>query len=1220
MGHALGERLHASGVRTAIVEQGVTFRRLKNGGYELPVDDPSGTVALFAALDADGARPRGIVHCWTLDAGEPDSVEPDDLLRTQRTGVGSALALVRALAALRGSLPELCFVTAGAQQTDCAPQPLAMTQTPMWGFGRVITKEQPGLRTRLIDLSAERSAADLDALARELIAGEWEDELSLRDDRRHVRRLHRVSRGGDSLREPVRAPVPGEGYRAEVANAGALESLALRRVARRPPGPGEVEIAVAAAGLNFRDVMIAMGLYPTIAGEASFGRGLLGLDVAGTVTACGADVTGLAVGDEVIGIAAGTFGSYVTTPAAVVTRRPSMLSTTQGAGIPSVFVTAWYSLRHLARLQPGERVLIHSATGGVGLAAIQVSRDAGAEIFATAGSAEKRRYLASLGIEHVMDSRSLAFADEVMARTGGEGVDVVLNSLAGDAIARGIGVLRGYGRFVEIGKRDIFQDSRIGLLAFRKNLSFFGVDVDRLSLDRPEVAQAMLRDVVDRFEHGIFTALPEEVFPVSRVEDAMRFMAQAKHVGKVVLSMDDPEIAIAPSSEAGSLFRSDATYLITGGLGGFGLAVAGWMSREGARHFVLTGRGGAKGTAEEGVRLLRERGVRVEVMRADVAHADDVRRVLRKLRATMPPLRGVVHAAMVLDDAPLVELDRERLDRVMAPKMTGAWHLHRETLGDPLDCFIMFSSLTAMFGNPLQANYAAANAFLDALASHRRALGRPGLAINWGPLSSVGYVSRHRDVADYLERQGYHSFTPAQAFDVLGTLIRRDATHVMAARIDWSRWAESSPTAAASAMLRHFAPVAGETDARRGDESSLRTELLAASVIERRERVVQFLRLKVGKVLGISPSKLDGDRALTELGFDSLIAVELMTVLRVELGVELAAVKLLQGVSIAGLTTLVLEQLDGAVGPTAVAVSAPSARRAVDVVDARVESVEVAPPQALGPPPNSEVTASNLSAHNGNGAHRTDSILTTHTAAPALRDTLAAPRGFPATSRYATLDYAHWTAGQRAIRGAVSVAMRALTRMHVEGLEHLPRTGGCLLAINHLSMADTPVVLSLLPRRTIMFASEHLRDSAFMNWFLSDLGDAIYVRRGEGDTAALASGLAVLRGGGMLGLGPEGTRSANGLQRGHTGIAYLATQASVPVVPLAAWGQEKIPRHLRSLRRAPINVRIGAPLRFSDDAPDAARLRACTDQVMMAIAAMLPVEYRGVYAEPSIRK
>ena len=1220
----LADRLSAAGVRTTVIEQGSAFRRKENGGYELPIEDESAATALFAALDVDGVRPRGIVHCWALDTAPPESVAPDDLLETQRIGVGSALALVQALVARGGALPELWFVTAGAQQTERAGDPIATTQAPMWGFARVLMKDQPDLRTRLIDLGAERESSAVDALAREVITGEWETEVLLRAGKRRTRKLHRVTRADASFREPLHAPIPGEGYRAEVATAGALETLALRRVERRAPARGEVEIAVSAAGINFRDVMLAMGLYPSIEGEASFGRGLLGLDCAGTVTACGEGVTNLNVGDDVVGIAAGSFAAYVTTPAALVVRRPPMLSVTQGASIPSVFVTAYYSLHHLARIQPGERVLIHSASGGLGLAAIQVAREAGAEIFATAGSADKRGYLAALGIKHVMDSRSLAFADEVMERTRGEGVDVVLNSLAGDAIARGIGVLRGYGRFIEVGKRDIFQDSRIGLLAFRKNLSFFGVDVDLLGLERPELARSILAEVVARFERGIYTALPEEAFPVSRVEDAMRFMAQAKHIGKVVLSMDDEAIAIAPSNTEGTLFRADGTYLITGGLGGFGLAVAEWMAREGAGHLLLTGRSGAIGDAEDRVRLLRERGVRVEVRRADIGRANDVRGLLADLRATMPPLRGIVHAAMVLDDAPLVELDRERLDRVMAPKMKGAWHLHRETLDDPLDCFVLFSSSSSMFGSSLQANYAAANAFLDALAHHRRTLGRPALAINWGPLSEVGYVSRHRDVAEYLERLGYGAFTAAQAFDVLGTLLRRDATQLMAARMDWPRWALSSPTAAASSMLSHFAPASGEGSAQRSERGGaggvLRAALLAIPDGERRERVILFLREKVGKVLGLSPSKLDVERALTELGFDSLMAVELMTVLRVEAGVELAAVKLLQGVSISGLATLVLEQIGAAAEgtPGSERTDAASGDGAL-VVTAEagmgMEEPFVDATSSRGAPRNSEATTLPAASHNGNGAHGSDSLLTTHTAAPALRNTLSSPHGFPTTSRYATLDYSRWTRAQRAVRAAVSVAVKALANVHVEGLENLPRTGGCLLAINHLSMADTPVVLSVLPRRTIMFASEHLRSSFFMNWLMSDMGDTIFIKRGEGDTDALADGLAVLRAGGMLGLGPEGTRSPAGLARAHTGIAYLATQAGVPVVPLAAWGQEKMPAHWRSMRRAPISVRIGAPLRFADTAPDGARLRACTDQVMASIAAMLPAEYRGVYGE-----
>ena len=416
-------------------------------------------------------------------------------------------------------------------------------------------------------------------------------------------------------------------------------------------------------------------------------------------------------------------------------------------------------------------------------------------------------------------------------------------------------------------------------------------------------------------------------------------------------------------------------------------------------------------------------------------------------------------------------------------------------------------------------------------------------------------------------------------------LLRRDVTQLMAARIDWARWADSSPTAAASAMLRHFAPAAGASAAQRGVSGSLRATIIAAPGGEQHGLVVAFLREKVGKVLGLSPSKLDAERSLTEYGLDSLIAVELMTMLRMELGVELAAVKLLQGISVAGLTALVLEQI----GASGAAVTT-----AVNPVAAIVVEEGLAADRAIEPPQQAPAEMQAVS----------------------VLPLVPAPQHTNGTSVYSTLDYARWTTGQRAVRGVVSAVMRTFTKLDVEGLEHLPLTGGCLLAINHVSMADVPVVLSVLPRRTIMFASDHLRNSAFMDWFLHDMGDAIYVRRGEGDTEALANGLAVLRAGGLLGLGPEGTRSHDGsLARGQTGIAYLATQANVPVVPLAAWGQENIASNLKRMRRPPISVRIGAPIHFAEQAPSTTRLREYTDQVMQSIASMLPPEYRGVYSD-----
>jgi NADPH:quinone reductase-like Zn-dependent oxidoreductase len=327
---------------------------------------------------------------------------------------------------------------------------------------------------------------------------------------------------------------PATPYRLSIAAAalGILENLELRPVERRTPGPGEVEIRVRAAALNFIDVLKAMGLYPGQDPDEP----VLGLECSGEITAGGASVERLRVGDPVLAAAAGAFGSHVVTPAAFVARKPAFLAHEQAAGLPMAFMTAHYALHHLARVRRGERVLIHSAAGGTGLAAVQLALHAGAEVFATAGSPTKRAYLAERGVTHVMESRNLAFADAVLARTGGDGVDIVLNSLTGDAIARGLGVLGPYGRFVEIGKRDIYQGKTIPLAPFRKSLSYFAVDLAGMVRERPALYATLLAEVMELVEARAVAGLPATVFPMARVVDAFHAMAQAKHVGKIVVS------------------------------------------------------------------------------------------------------------------------------------------------------------------------------------------------------------------------------------------------------------------------------------------------------------------------------------------------------------------------------------------------------------------------------------------------------------------------------------------------------------------------------------------------------------------------------------------------------------------------------------------------------------------------------------------------------------
>jgi 1-acyl-sn-glycerol-3-phosphate acyltransferase len=1193
-GLGVGRQVAARLPGCAVLTSGERFERTGAEVFTCRPSSADDLTAVFDALEAGGRAVRNVMHLQSLDVVEAETA--DALLASQRVSCGPALALVRALAG-RAQPPQLWLVTAGAQESASGAAPVRLGQSSLWGLGRVIMREHPELRCRLIDLSASPVETEIDALAREMSIADHEEEVAFRDGARFARRLHRVAAGGQGPIAESRQPLAGERWSAHIGTPGALQTLEFRHRLESSPGPDQVEVRISAASINFRDVMVAMGTIPGLEQETSFGSRQLGLDASGTISACGSEAGRFRPGDAVMGIVPGAFGSSGITSEALLTLKPATLDFEQASAVPCAFVTAHYALNVLAQLRSGERVLIHSATGGVGLAAIQFAKDAGAEIFATAGSPDKCAYLRSLGIRHVMDSRSTAFADEILRATGGEGVDVVLNSLAGEALSAGLRILRPFGRFLEIGKRDIYEDGQIGLLPFRKNLSLHAIDLDRLCVERPDFVGTLLREVGDRFESGSLQPLPQRVWPISEVEKALRFMAQARHMGKIVLSIDDPAVALAGARVRVPLFKADGTYLISGGLGGFGLAVAERLLGGGAGAVALVGRRPPSTEVEQRLEELRRKtGARVDALQGDVASASDVARILHTVRTGMPPLRGVVHAAMVLDDGRLDQMEWPQFERVLAPKIGGAWNLHTQTRTDALDLFVMFSSIAALLGNPLQGNYAAANAYLDALAHHRRALGVPGLSVAWGVLSGVGYVAGRPELSDYLARQGYLAFSPAQAFGVLEDALRDERATIMAARMDWTRWAVASPTAATSPRFRRFAArVSAEgTGAGQGTRSAMAVDL--SDPATRRQRLDEYLRGKIARVLGASPASIEPDRALTEMGLDSLIAVELMTALRIDIGLELPVVKLLQGISMNGLASLALDQMPDATAAVAQPVAMPHAdplpvpvpaRPAPAPVQGIVEAVrEVEPARDTARPPDSGTLAEE----------------------PATRDD-------PQPTQVSGTAQTNWSTGQRFVRGGLTAAFRATTDLSVEGLGWLPAHGPAVLAVNHLSSMDVPLALAVLPRPVIMLAKDDLRRSRLLDWLLSDIGRAIYVRRGEGDHEALDQALAVLRSGGIVALGPEGRRSPGGLTQGHTGVGYLAARAGVPVVPMAAWGQERLGHSWRRLHRAPIRVRFGPPITFAGSTPSGRELREYSDAVMRAIAAQLPIEYRGIYGE-----
>ncbi|MBU6180432.1 MAG: SDR family NAD(P)-dependent oxidoreductase, partial [Verrucomicrobia bacterium] len=715
-------------------------------------------------------------------------------------------------------------------------------------------------------------------------------------------RVHRAK--SEELPPRMRNAVQKDGgitpYRLQIDKPGILTHLSLNETTRREPEADEIEVLVKAGGINFRDVMKALGIYPGRPVDLKW----FGDDFSGTVIRVGSAVKDLKPGDDVVGMAPYCFRSHVTVHRSMVFRKPATMSFVEAATLPTVFLTSHYAINELARMEKGESILIHAGTGGVGQAAIQIAKHLGLTIFSTAGSPEKRRLLKEMGVHHVLDSRTLKFADDILEITGGEGIDAVLNSLAGDFIPKNFSVLKTFGRYMEIGKVDVYGNTKIGLEPLRNNISLFIIDLAQHLQSKPAYIARMFSELEAKFYDGSYVPLSSHVFPVTEVVEAFRFMAAGKHVGKNVLDFDLPEIPIGRPTGEGYRFRGDGTYLITGGAGGFGLELAGWMAKNGARHFALMSRSGPNAESLEKIEAYRAAGIEVIDTRGDVTSRADLDRIIAGIQEGRAPLIGVIHGAMVLDDEFIVELDQSRFDKVLLPKMLGAWNLHEATLGLPLEHFICFSSFSAVIGAVKQSNYNAGNVFLDQLAHHRRALGLPALTFNWGALEGAGFVARNEKTQQYLEMVGLGATNMEETLHLFSVGVPTDAVQLGTARCDWGALARFSPSVSGSNM---FLPVVPRSNSSGGD--SMAARILEAPAEKRLAMVEDLIAAQVGAVLGTDAARLDKDTPLTNLGLDSLMAIELVNRIEEKLGMSMPMGSVLNGPNIRDLSIPVLEKL-----------------------------------------------------------------------------------------------------------------------------------------------------------------------------------------------------------------------------------------------------------------------------------------------------------------------
>lgn len=871
--------------------------------------NPHGTDDLEKLLSyaAEQGALQGVVFAWGLDNTNNLNLNHRSIVESENR---SSVALIRLMTYLYhmdlNEPPALWVITSGAQSVVGIPEIVNLSQSGLRGLCRVICSEMPVYQTTLVDLGAPVLDTELELLVEEMFACSGDFELAFRGTGRFVNKIERLSQQQIVSSSLKKMQAVNASFQADMSQFGVLDNLIFREVAERPPGDKEVKIAVRSAGLNFRDVMMALKFYDDASILGGYFGKNLGIECSGVVTAVGSGVSKFKLGDPVMAIAVGSLAGVAYGYADLCLHKPDHLNWQQAAGLTGTLLTAHYSLLDRGRLKKAEKVLIHAAAGGVGIMAVQIAMAVGAEVFATVSSQEKRAYLEKLGVRsnHIMNSRTLTFYDEIMSLTQGEGVDVILNSLSGKAIVQSIKCLKGFGRFIEIGKTDLARNTQLGLQPFMNNLTYSVIDIDRLCRQHKQASGQLLSESVNFFIEQGLSPHPLDIFPVSRLTDAFHHMAAARHIGKVIVSMEG-EIAVVPPKKL--QFRENVTYLITGGASGLGLEVAKWMSSRGCKYLVLASRRIDRKETQVAVSLLESRGVKVLVIATDVTCPESVAHLFTEIRDQMPPLAGVQHAAMVLDDGMIHNMSPKQYLNVFKTKAVGCWLLHEATKAMNLDHFVLYSSFTSLIGNPGQSNYVAGCHFLDNFAQWRRSQGLQAICINWGAIAGAGYVASSKGGMESFEKGGWKAFTLNQFFWIFEQMLLNNPVQRGAWDIDWHTWFDhlSGPDKSID-RFRHLTSDQPLNNSVQADKNFGQL-LLDSPSEDRYSQLTAALKHILSRVTTTSEDKIDIDEPLTRYGIDSLMANQIRNWIQTNISVDYSMMQIMKGPSIDKMASHILE-------------------------------------------------------------------------------------------------------------------------------------------------------------------------------------------------------------------------------------------------------------------------------------------------------------------------
>ncbi len=859
-GESIQRSLASSGIECIRVVPGTEYKQFETDKFQINPDRAEDYLQLIENISGAGKLSH-VVNCWPLSPKRQTNLTGHQVLQRAEFVSCTGLYITQALVNAGLENITLCHVSQylnSIHSTDECQQPEAAVLN---GLNKVAALEHRQLKVITADLDTDK--ASLDYLIQALQSAQQESQLAFRNGQQFVARLN--------SRQTELDDAVNRHWQLGDNNAGSVDALQLIQQPRSVPAKGQVEIRVQQAGLNFIDVMETLGLLP-------FKRNGFGMECVGTVSRCGEAVSQFTPGQRVLALAEGAFADYVNVDAFLVAELPQSISALQAATLPVNFLTAGYALDQVAKIKPGDKVLIHAASGGTGMAAVQVALQAGAEVYATA-SREKWSQVKALGVKAVMNSRDLSFVDDIKQLVGDNGLDIVFNSLTGEFIPAGLSLLKAGGQFIEIGKREILTPEQLANSA--QGVSYHVIDLRQVAQSQPEVIQPLLQTIVESVEQGRYQALPQTCFDWSQLPDACRFMQQARHTGKIVLQnrANYTDFSCDP----------DACYLITGGFKGVGFFTAQWLAEKGAKHVILLGRSAMDKAHQEKLTTLQAQEVEVDCMIADVTDDAAMSRVFDQIKQRGRALKGIVHSVGVLDDGAILQQNRSRFTKVLAPKIAGAWNLHHYSRNEELDFFVMFSSVAGLLGSAGQSNHAAANAYLDALAFYRRSQGLPGQSINWCGWSRIGSAAE-KGLSNKI-RKGLSDITPEQGAQILTSALTRDDVQIGVTPIDWPQFLADAPMTEFYEFYQPSKTVTPTVQKETKTQLDIQ-HLLQSSLPERTRTVKHFIASELAVVLGMEQDQLNKLRqrhaGFFDLGLDSLTSVEFKNRLSQGLGISVS--------------------------------------------------------------------------------------------------------------------------------------------------------------------------------------------------------------------------------------------------------------------------------------------------------------------------------------------